>query len=384
MHWSPCATCRARAGVKLFLSAAARKPGVAQAVEAAKAAFQEFDALVRREAGDRRSFDMMAANHEKSGGGSLDLEHCKGAFTHNSYIWGVQARAQVHTYLIRPSDDGEHVDAAIVRGFVGLRRVRPHIPWRISRFFTVDDTGHVRSSFAREPIDRETGGDVPLLRGFCSRPTPRVRRIIGQEGVIDDVLEESDVGNTRSVTCLTGELIRKAEPCYPDERHANLGVKTPIRTPCEAVVMDLFLDRQHFGGLSPALTLVSDVFAERLGMVYTKADVLPTASQVETLGSGADAAPVPEMPRYADMMRHCFAPTRVGPPAIRLLPRARRLSAAAYRFGARYAAPRPACLTCAKGAGGCESGYAHVVLLIAADIGAAGQEYDRRLGDSTG
>jgi len=292
-------------GVKLFLNAAARKPGATSAVEAAKAAFQEFDALVRREAGDRRSFDMMAANHERSSGGDLDLEHRKGAFTHNSYIWGVQAQAQVHTYLIRPSDDGEHLDAAIVRGFVGLRRVRPHIPWRISRFFTIDDTGHVRSDFTREPID-DGAGEVPLLRAFCSRPLPRVRRIVGQEGVIDYVLEESDVGNTRAVTCLTGELIRKAEPCYPDERHAGLGAKTPLRTPSEAVVTDLYLDRNHFRDASPSLTLVSDMFAERLGMVYTKTDELPLADPVETLGSAAEAPPVPEMPHYSEMIRHCF------------------------------------------------------------------------------
>ncbi|MGD8450724.1 MAG: hypothetical protein PVJ57_02800 [Phycisphaerae bacterium] len=292
-------------GIKLFLNAAARRPGVAPAIAAAKEAFGDFEALVRREGGDRRSFDMMVAGHSQTDRGDVDLEHRKGAFTHNSYIWGVQARAQIHTYLVQPSGDGEHLDAAVVRGFVRLRRVRPHTPWRISRFYTIDDSGEVHGEFARSPIDPPDEDAVPLLRRFCSKPMPQVRREVGPHAVIDYVLAESDVGNTGAVTCLTGELIRKAEPCFADDLHAVLGTKTPLRTPCEVVVADLFLRRDFFGQISPSLRLVSDLFSERMGIIYGPTDQLPLQDQVESLGGGPYVAPMPEMPRYAEMIQHC-------------------------------------------------------------------------------
>ncbi|HNQ21765.1 MAG TPA: hypothetical protein PKK06_01580 [Phycisphaerae bacterium] len=296
-------------GISLLLSAAARRPGLAPSVRSAKDAFKQFTELVQREAGDRKSFDMMVTGHIRARHEDADLEHRRGLFTHGSYVWGVQARAQIHTFLIQPSGDGAHLDAVIVRGFVSLRRIRPDIRWRITRFYTIDDTGHVETQFTREPLDPLAGppdGAAPLLRPYCSQPLPDVRREIGPQGVIEDVLGESDVGNMQAVTCLTGEVIRRAEPCHPDERHACLGTKTPLRTPCETVVMDVFLRRDFFGRVAPVARLVSDVHKELLGAVYREADHLPFHHEVAFLGAGTLSVRLREMPRYAEMIQHCF------------------------------------------------------------------------------
>ncbi len=296
-------------GIKLFLKAAARQPGATGTIRSAKEAFKLFEDFVGREAGDRRSFDMMVMGHKAVGHEDADIQHRKGLFTHGSYIWGVQARAQIHTFLIQPSDDGTHIDVAIVRGFVHLRRVRPNIRWRISRFYTIDDTGQTQTQFAREPIDAEIGSAdsaVPLLRQFCSEPCPGVQRVIGPQGVVEDILAESDVGNMQAVTCLTGEVIRRAEPCYPDERHVGLGTKTPLRTPCAAVVMDVFLRRDFFGRVEPVTRLASDVHKEVLGAIYSKGDHLPFHEDTTFLGTDALSVRVHEMPRYGEMIQYCF------------------------------------------------------------------------------
>ena len=296
-------------GIKLFLKAAAKRPGIASAVESARDAFGVFDELVRHEAGDRRSFEMMVTGHIGSAGAAAEIEHRKGAFQHGSYIWGTQARVQIHTFIIQPSGDGEHLDAAILRGFVDLRRIRPHIPWRISRFYTINDLGQVQTQFAREPLDPVDGpveDAVPLLRDFCTTPVPDVRRIRGSAGVVEDVLAESDVGNSQAVTCLTGEIIRRVEPCYASDEHRFLGMRMPMRTPCEVAVMDIFLKRDFFGRPKSSVRLFSDLFKESMGVLYSEPDELPTHEDIAFLGAGVLNVQIREMPKYTEIVEHAF------------------------------------------------------------------------------
>ncbi|MGD8453379.1 MAG: hypothetical protein PVJ57_16325 [Phycisphaerae bacterium] len=293
-------------GIRLFLRAAARGKAPRPAVDEARRAFADLQAFMQSEAGSRKLFDMIVNGHTRAADIDVGLEQRKTAYEANSYIWGVQARMQVHTYLIQPSGDGETIDAAVIRGFVDLRRVRPQVPWRISRFYTIDDAGEVRGEFPREPIDPGAAQlDVPLVTGFCSQPLPTVRRCVGPFGIIDNVLAESGVSKAQSVTCLTGEVIRRAEPCYPDERHGGLGTKAPLRTPAKLVVMDVFLNRELFGEISPGLRLASDMFTENLGTHYTEADLLPIAARVERLSCRPDVPPIREMGRYRELISYC-------------------------------------------------------------------------------
>ncbi|GMV24544.1 MAG: hypothetical protein AMXMBFR58_05750 [Phycisphaerae bacterium] len=296
-----------RRAVRLLLKAAARRGAPRAALDELEEAFDALDELVQREAGDRKSFGMMVSNRARALRDDAALEHRKGAFDHNGFIWGVQAKLQVHTYFMRQSQDGEHLDAAIVRGFVGLRRVRPNVPWRVSRFVSIDDTNQVRGQFERSPIDPSgVHNCVPLLREYCSPEIPPVQRAIGPMDAVDYVLGQGEVGNTQSVTCLIGELIRNTDPCYPDEHHRGLGTKAPLRTPCQAVVFDLYLHRPFFGKVSPTCRLVSDLFVESVGVGYTDTDHLPLTETIDALGPAAVAPPVVEMPGYSTMMQSCF------------------------------------------------------------------------------
>lgn len=294
-------------GVGLFLRAAEAREAGLPAIEAARAAFASFEEFVRQEAGDRRSFNMMVTGHAAAPDEAGAAEHRRGAFEHNGYVFGVQARVQIHTYLIQPHRDGGHLDIAVIRGFVGLRRVRPNVPWRISRFYSIDQRGRVRGDFEREPLDTGCGPDgVPLLSRFCSRPTPQVRRRQGPHGITDYVLAESDVGNALSVTCLTGEVMRRAEPCHSTPEYPDLGTIVPLRTPCELVVMDVFLNRGFFGEVTPALRLLNDLFNESLGSTYIEGDALPCPAESERMSAGARIPRIREFPDYAPAVLHSF------------------------------------------------------------------------------
>jgi hypothetical protein len=302
-------------GVREFLRAAKRKDASDDALVQVQQAYAEFRKLIRTHAGDRKSFDMMMAGHARHDRGRADLEHRKGVFQHLSYLWGVQARTQVHTFLLHPSEQEGYFDAATLRGFVDLRRIRPHVPWRIMRSYTVDDAGEKRTAFQRHPLEipeagGEPEGDLPLLREYCSKPLPQCRRVAGPAGQVEYQLVEGAVGNTGLITLLMGEMIRAAEPRYRDERHRELVLMARLRTPCEILVFDLLVHTELFGHLQPSVVLYSDLFADELNTQTQACDRMPVEETVECLGTGLSGIRSVDIPRYQEMISDVF--TRLG------------------------------------------------------------------------
>jgi hypothetical protein len=307
-----------RGGIRILLAAARRHRVPEDVVEAAGAAFEEFRRVMKSHAGDRQTFNAMLAGHTTRSEARADLEHRKGAFQHNSYIWGVQARTHLSSFILRASEIRPgYYDSVTLRGFIDLRWIRPDVSWRIRRMCAVDDYGRVCADFQRHALSpltaAESGGaEVPLLREFCSQPVPKLRAPDGAPANTSYQLVEGSVGNSGSLTCLLGEIGRGVEPYTGGEKYARLVLATEVRTPAETLVFDLIVHRGMLGRLNPTAHMFGDLFDRGFNDPPVEADRLPLAEQVEYLGSGADALSTPEVPRYPEMVRFAF--DRVGWP----------------------------------------------------------------------
>lgn len=305
------------AGMRIFLRAAKKRDVPSELIDAARLAVREFDQLVEIHATDRTSLEMMLSSRARKGRERVDLEHRRAAFRANSYLWGIQARAQLKAHILHPSaTDDALFDVVSVLGFVGLRRIRADVPWVVYRAKIADDDGVQRRVAAREPID--AGSDraadsvgAPLLRDFCTHPLPQLSRLVSPAGTVEFEIAGGEVGNTGAITCMLGEIARNAGPCFREEHNQFVELVASVMTPCESLVFDQLVHRDlvdmgnaelaiygALGGSTPPMTMDCHRFR------------LPVFEEVEPLGRGLNVLHTADVPRYVDLIRHVLQ--RVG------------------------------------------------------------------------
>jgi len=301
--------------VDRFLAAARKKQAPVPLIERARRSFEEFDDLVRVHAGDRKSLDMMFAGQESGKNRTAELEHRKAGFLANSYLWGVQARLQLKTAIVAPSTDPQRLEAVVLNGFVGLRRIRPQAPWRITSAYSVDDEGRVHTSFGWSPLDPSEKLDSPtqgppLVKQFCSADLPEIEIIPGEAGAVHYAFREGPIGRRGAVTCVIGETLRAVEPRYSDPPYEMHATYLRLHTPTQAAVQDLLVHRDLFDGFRPKAKLFSGLYAGELFTSHRACDELPVLERVESLGAGSEVARLSEMPDYRALLH--FALDQVG------------------------------------------------------------------------
>jgi len=298
--------------MKRFLAAAEGRDVPKALIANARRSFERFEELVDEHAGTRSSLDMMLASQASGDSQSTDLEHRKAAFRANSYLWGVKARMQIKTVLFAPSiDDPDRVDVILINGFVDLQRIRRNAPWRISSAYSVDDHGEVHTGFDWSPLDPDlavsspTEG-APLVRAFCSKDLPDFNTLPSEAGAVHYAFREGPVGRHGSVNCVSGEVLRRAEPRYRDGPYETRATYLRLHTPCEVAIQDLIIHRDLFEKYEPQAHLFSGLYSGELLKQHLACDELPMRERVEALGTGSDCGWLPEMPGYRALLGFAF------------------------------------------------------------------------------
>ena len=298
-------------GARIVLEAAAERGAPARAVRAVERALEQLEELIATPAGDRGSLAVMLGEPEGDGAARAQEEHRRLVFQGLCALWGVQARVHLNLSILHPSQHGDTVDAAAVRGVVDLKRLRPDVAWAVLRVGCWPDEGRRGGGGgggggqSKGPIDPVTADGLPLLRGFCSHPLPRLRVIPVLPTLVDLELGAGAVGETGAVTCMTGEVYRGLPRRATPER--STGALSPVLfTPCEALVQDILV---HPGaGVRGPFTVSAYGNARGEGFDEPlERNRIPLAAEVERLGRGLDALPAGDTPRYRELIEHVHA-----------------------------------------------------------------------------
>lgn len=297
-----------------LLSASARRGLPGEIIERVSSAAAEFDRLVKVHAGDRPTFDLMIRGRASNGLDKIHLPHRRDAFRANSHIWGVQAKTKLLVHFLQPGSAADMLDCAAVRGMIGLRRIRPNVPWIVARGGICSATGvMLPTALMREALEplrgkaASRGTAVPLLRKFCSKPLPKVRRLIRPGGLAEDELLGGPVGNAGCVTCLIGDVVRNGGPRHVTATESANRFVAIVRTPCEVLINDLFVREDLFGPLAPELVVYSELQG---GPGYPAGGSeplrLPVDEAVHYLGKGPAVTATPDVPRYPELASYVF------------------------------------------------------------------------------
>jgi hypothetical protein len=293
-------------GLEKFLRAAA-KFGVARGLlEPVRPSAERYHAMVKANAGDRASFEVMLLSLATETDSALELKVARRAgYRSSSYMWGVQTAVRILSVIITPGADGL-VDLATVRGHVRARRLRKEGVLRLSRTIEHDTDAPERRRTAALAIEpQHMVGGVPLLPQFCSQPLPRLQAVELPGQNVEYCFADQAVGEQAAVTVFTGEVRRGlAGARYRTAGNSSNAIMMTARDPLGLAVIDLWAPPE-FGLDHKALT-VSAIGVDPLTQKPEQWHILPASASVQRMGRGLPAARLGEAPEYEGAVAHCF------------------------------------------------------------------------------
>lgn len=297
------------AAMERFLEAAARRGAPEKRTIAVRLAVMQYEDLVNHHAGGRAEFVSMVSSLAESGSEHVELGHRRAMFKGQSHFLGVQSKGHLGCFIYHPSaNDPERMDCAVIRGKLGVRRLRRNASWVLSRTKAIDEDSVVRQPVVREPIDPAVEAEcgVSLMKDYCTLPLPKVERVPAEMGLTDLVVTGEDVGNASTMTCIAGEVFRRAFGRYQDEHNRVQFSQTLVRIPGEVILQDVYVHESLDWSQEAELRVYTDHRGVDPALPGRECDLVTTQEEVVYLGQGLSVVDSEDVDRYTDMMRESF------------------------------------------------------------------------------
>jgi hypothetical protein len=295
------------ASLEKVIQAGAKHGANAEVLAKARTAVQDFHRMISAHAGDRPTLDLIL-DGAKSSESPLELSR-KLAFRGNSGLYGVQARTQVQCNFIAPNPENpSRLDMVTVRGFVGLRRLRPNVRWPLFmvRAWSGRDEQIVSNGWEPLEVSEAATNGFPLLPSFSGGNAPPIHSVDTPEGR-DFVLAEGPVGNDGAFDCFCGDMMRGAVELYAAQEGDIGEFGAAITTPVERLVSDIIVDQSLGFALKPQTLVFGRIFphGQRSGTTDDPT-LLPISQPAAELTGSPPMVNTPLVPRYAQLVRQVF------------------------------------------------------------------------------
>jgi len=286
------------------LAQAAQKKGVSGAlVSELQEAVDQFDELIRSEAGDRSALDAILASWLPEARQEFELRRKQAVFRALSQLRGQALDTNLSTVLLHPSRDGQHIDVVWIIGLLGLQRLRPGSAIKFATRRISGEKAPRRPS-TLDGVSVE-GLDGLRLDEFCSKPLAdlEVQRV---GDVVHYTLPDSGFG-PRSATDLVFAEVNFAElPRYvPSELKRKRHVFAEVSIPSKLLVFDAIVHEDLITpGGEPSL-FIYDTSFEGVADVNDRTrdiDRLDLAESIQPLGRGIAKVRASEVLWYPQLL----------------------------------------------------------------------------------
>jgi hypothetical protein len=271
-------------------------------VESATSAINDFEQLIRQEAGDRGALDAIISAWLPDARREFEVRRKQAAFKAMSQLRGAMAEWNVATAILHPADDPSRLDIVWISGLLGLQRLRPGVGVKFATRRIVEGNG------PRRPTSLD-GVSVEGLEGvrldeFCSSPPPALEVVPAGE-VVHYQLADTGFGPRSAVDLIFAEVNRAEMARYVDPELKRKGyVFAEISTPVKTLQFDVFLHEDVYPGSEPGL-LIYDTALDGVADVNDRGrdiDRLDLAESIEPLGTGISRFRSARVPGYARLI----------------------------------------------------------------------------------
>ncbi len=297
-----------RGAIAQFIKAARKRKVSKDVLSLLKNASLGIDALVEVHAGDRTSLETMLKAVAGEEGIKITEATRRTAFRANSEIFGIQSDVWFTVNILWPGSEPDRIDVVSLTGMVGLRRLRPNAPCIFTGFMSTKRGDYPPGTPRPQPLVSNVeaqGALPPMMPEFCSSPVPGMRVLEADEHMPRQRVElvEGPIGETGTVTCITGEVIPNCSTQYATKERPRGYFLTGLNTPTRLLLCDVLVHRD----LWDSMQFESSVTRMPAGPGYfpdkiLEADHLPVPTKVEHLGAGLTAAKSKELPRHLELI----------------------------------------------------------------------------------
>mgnify|MGYP005724510193 CR=1 FL=1 len=303
--------------IERFLKATESKGANKKAVEAVRTATREFERVISVHVGDRATLDLVIDAMPNSDAQGLELSR-KRAFLGNSGIYGVQARANLMCCFLAPNEeDPSHLDMVMLRGLLGVRRLRPTVRIPIFRTRQWSSAGQAIASQQWQPIE-EHANDAFLSR-FNKGEIPEIEAVEAPGGT-DYLIQPGPIGNTGAFDCFYGDMIRAGASRYSDSTDETGEFGVTVTAPAECVLFDIVAHKD----LDFVLDADSYVYAHlytggQIDGQWDEASLLPIRQRATAIPGSPPAVATTLVPHYSDMHGYIYERLGWDPSAFRAI-----------------------------------------------------------------
>ncbi len=286
---------------------AAKRHGSPQGVvDSALDAVEQFERLIREEAGDRGALGAILATWLPDARAEFEYRRKQAAYKARSLLKGAVAEVNLAAVVLHPAADGETIDVLWIMGLLGLRRLRPEVALKfVSRRVSGESKPRESVTLGGEPI---AGTNSVTLSQFCDAP-PASLEMHRAGDVTHYMITGADFGLKSRSDLIIAEANLAEMPRFVAPGSGRKGyVFAEVSTPSRVLVFDTFVHDAIYPGADPSLFIYDTAF-DGVANVNDRArdvDRLDMMESIKGLGRGVSKARIAELPRHTELLESAF------------------------------------------------------------------------------
>jgi hypothetical protein len=293
--------------LRKFIEVARSVDASERAVSAGLRAVESFESLIREVAGDRSGLDAILSDRLPGARARLESEAKQAVYRGMRQIKGIAADVVTCTAMLRPSEeDHDHLDLLLVRGYFGLRRVRPTGTFTLKIVNAATEPRAFARTLDGTPVRAEPRR--ALLEPFCSGGGESLRVVEVGDTVLYAVDWGSGIGLASAHDLVLAELRRTGPRRYrkPDDPRPRTGLSDAINVPSRRYVFDLLLHREAYPDWEPRVRVLETGEQGRAAAndPTRDLDLIDVEESITPLGTGLGRCGLDDVPRYGEMLEH--------------------------------------------------------------------------------